>query len=282
MPPAPYRELYRPPSSRAHSAPRVIYLRPMSPDQQYSGWLDEPGDPATAGFMPAATSWIAERATAAVDLLANAGRSIISGVLDYATDVASTVNAALTGQPPESPGVVFSTAAGVAESIARVLPGPVTRALGIPQEQTSAGWIQLPDGRRISVPKASDPVATAEKGLTDTLRAAMQKSNLEASTARAKLALESEKLEATTDQWDRAFALKERQAAQQERLGELQIKAAELALDRVTTSQPQRALWGMPSTIDTSKEKPQQVVRSVGLGLAEGIKTETAAWALPW
>jgi len=255
----------------------------MSPDQEYVGWLNEPGDPADTLFGWSPTAWVAEKATAAVDILANAGRSILSGVITYGTDLASTVGAAITGQAPESPGVIFNLAAGAAKSIARVTPGVIKKAIGIPQEETSAGWIELPDGRRINVPKGADPVATAEKGLSDTLRANLQKSNLEAATNRAKIALEAAKLETTADQWDRAFALKERQAAQQEELGALQIRSAELALERELYSPAQRALWGRPSTIDTSKEKPQTVVRAVGMGLAgPPIKYGVASWALPW
>lgn len=262
----------------------------MSPEQEYVGWLDEPGNPADTLFGWSPTAWIAEKATAAADVLATAGRSILSGVVDFASDLTSTVNAAITGRAPESPGAVFNLAAGTAESIARLTPGIIKKAIGIPQEQESAGWIELPDGRRISVPKASDPVAAAEKGLSDTLKANLQKANLDAATAKAKLAvetqklgLEAEKIEISSDQWDRAFALKQRQAAQAEDLGALQIRAAELALERETASQPQRALWGRPSTIDTSKEKPQTVVRAVGMGLAgQPIQYGVASWALPW
>lgn len=290
MPPEPYRDLYRPPSSRANSRPRALYTRPMSPEQEYVGWLDEPGNPADTLFGWSPTAWIAEKATAAVDVLADAGRSMVSSVVDFASDLTSTVNAAITGRAPESPGAIFSLAAGTAESIARLTPGVIKKAIGIPQEQESAGWIDLPDGRRISVPKGTDPVATAEKGLSDTLRAALQKSNLDAATARAKLAvetqkldLEAEKIEISSDQWDRAFALKQRQAAQAEELGALQIRAVELAIERETASQPQRALWGRPSTIDTSKEKPQTVVRAVGMGLpGPSVKSGVASWALPW
>jgi hypothetical protein len=282
MPPAPYREIYRPPSSRANSKPRAIFVRAMSPEEEYVGWTDEPGDPATAGLSWSPTSWVAEKATAAVDLLADAGLSILSGAVDFAKDLAGTMGAALTGQAPGTPGPIFETAAGVAESLGRIIPGALKKAIGITPEQTSAGWIQLPDGRKIAVPKAADPVAQGEKALGDTLRAALQKANLEAATAKAKNTLELRKLETSSDQWDQAFALKERQAGQAERLGDLQIRAVELALERETTSQPQRALYGRPSTIDLTKEQPQKVVRAVGLGVPGGVATGYAAWSMPW
>lgn len=221
-------------------------------------------------------TWLAEQATAAADLLSQAGAKVVKDVSDFAGDVASTLGAAWTGLPPEQPGPFFEVAAGIAESIARYLPERVKKAAGITKEDPIAGYVTLPDGRKIPVPKYQDPEAQGEKALSSAVTAALRKAELQASTQRARLALERQQAEATRDQFERTFALRQRAAEQEHSLRDLQIRAAELALERETASPAQRALWGRPSTLRPETALTARRIKAIGPGVPGGIITTTA------
>jgi hypothetical protein len=279
MNPAPLREIPRQPASNPNSQPRRLLVRAMSPDQQALGFTDDLGDPAGESITWSPLTWVANKASAAADLLKTAGATIYDAVLAETKDVLGTLNAAFTGQPPAEPGPVFNLATGVASSFNRILPQAVQEKLGTLSKDNIAGYITLSDGTKIPVPKAQDNTAQGEKGLSDTLKAATTKANLEAATARAKLALETQKENATETQWQQAFELKTRQAATQERLFDLQARAMTLALDRETTSSAQRALWGYPSTLSPEMTEATRVIRAIGPGVAGAIKISKSLWS---
>jgi hypothetical protein len=278
----PFREIIRPPSSRANVPRLAVRVKHQSPDLEGMFFEGDPGDPAGEPVAWSPMQWAAEKSSAAADILYGAGATIVNQIIDEAKDVASTIYAGFTGIPPAEPGPLFEMSAGAAASIARVLPGKLARTLGVEQTGESAGWIELPDGTRISVPKYQDPQAQGEKAQTNSAMASIQKANLETALARAKIQLEREKLETTADQFDRTFALKEREAGQAAELHTLQIRAAELALERELFSPAQRALWGRPSTIEPEKAEATKVVRAIGPGVAGGIQVSTAGWAKGW
>jgi len=267
MPPVPVRQIPRPPSSRAASKPRTLHVSPASPEYEYDYMTGDLGDPSTEpiGWNP--LGWLANTVTAGANLLQAAGRSIINQVVSEATDLGSTIYAATTGEAPAEPGVLFNMATGFAESVNRLLPEAVQRKLGTEHESNVAGYITLPDGRRIPVPKARDPEATAERNLSAAVTAAMRRADVQAAADRQRAQIEALKLKASNDHWERDFALRERTAAQAEHLRDLQIRAQELALERETASPAQRALWGRPSTLDETRTPPQRVIRAIGPGL---------------
>lgn len=263
----PYRELYRPPSSRASSHPRMLFVRPMSPDEEAGDFIGTPGDPAEEPVSWSPLSWVANQATAAVDVLRQAGADIYHQAMSEAKDLASTLYAAATGEAPDEPGVIFNMASGLAEGLFRQMPEALQKKLTVNNQSNIAGYITLADGTKIPVPKAEDTQGQGEKALSDNFKAALTKANATAASDRMKTQLESQKLAISADQFAKKFALSERAAEQTSRMNELAIRAAELALERETSSPAQRALWGRPSTIHVSKEQPQRVIRAIGSGL---------------
>jgi len=282
MPPVPVRQIPRPPSSRAASKPRTLHVSPASPEYEYDYMTGDLGDPAAEviGWNPIGA--IADVAAAGVDILKKAGRSIITAVTSGATALGSTVYAAATGEPPAEPGVVFNIATGMAEGVNRLLPQTVQQKLGTENKTNVAGYITLPDGRKIPVPKAEDAQGTAERALSAAVRGATIQAQAAIAEAKIKADVERLKLQASTDQWQKSFALTERAAGQRERLTDLQIRAAELALERETASPAQRALWGRPSTLAPQQAETTRAVRAIGPGVPGGVITGKPAWTLPW
>ena len=264
----PYRELYRPPSSRAASQPRMLHVTPASPEEEADYWLGDLGDPAGEPVTWSPLGWVANQASAAVDAIKDAGSRIINTVVADAMDLAGLAQAAFTGEAPSMPGPAFNFYTGLAESVNRLLPEAVKKKLGTSQQSNIAGYITLADGRQIPVPKAEDTQGQGEKALSDSFKAALTKANAGAASDRMKMQLESQKLAVSKDQFDRSFALKERQAGQQERLFDLQEKAMELAYDRQRYSPAQLALWGIASTASGLGETKHRAVQAIGPGLA--------------
>lgn len=262
----PYRELYRPPSSRASSHPRMLFVRAMSPEQEAGDFIGTLADPAEETLTWSPLTWIANKASAAVDVLKQTGAEIYHQAMSEAKDLGSTLYAAATGAAPDEPGVIFNMASGLAEGLFRQMPEALQKKLTVNNQSNIAGYITLADGTKIAVPKAEDTQGQGEKALSDNLKASLTKANASAASDRMKMQLESQKLAISADQFAKKFALTERAAAQTSRMNELAIRATELALERETSSPAQRALWGRPSTLDVSREAPQRVVRAIGSG----------------
>lgn len=277
-----FREIRRPPSARANVPRLALRVRHQSPDLEGMFFEGDPGDPAGEPLAWTPLQWVAEKASAAADILYNSGASIYNQVVSEARDVVDVINAAAFGAAPETPGPLYELTTRAAAQLGGLYPKPIAERLGMVKTENIAGYITLPDGTRIPVPKAQDNQAQGEKAISDTVRASLTKANLEAATLRAKTQLEREKQAASEDQWDRMFALKEREAGQAAELKDLQIRAAELALERELFSPAQRALWGRPSTIEPEKAEATRVVRAIGPGVAGGIQVSTAGWSKGW
>jgi len=282
MPPVPVRQIPRPPSSRAASKPRTLHVSAASPEYEYDYMTGDLGDPAAEviGWNPIGA--LADVAAAGVDILKKAGRSIINQVVYEAKDLGSTIYAAATGEPPAEPGVIFNTVTGMAEGVNRLLPQTVQQKLGTENKTNVAGYITLPDGRKIPVPKAEDAQGTAERAMSAALSAATTRAQAHIAEAKIKADIERLKLQSSRDQWEKSFALTERAAGQRERLTDLQIRAAELALERETASPAQRALWGRPSTLAPQQAETTRAVRAIGPGVPGGVITGKPGWTLPW
>jgi len=265
---APYRELYRPPSSRAASQPRMVHVRAASPEEEADYFLGDLGDPATEPSAWSPLGWLATQASAAVDVLKGAGEAIYDQVISEAKDVGSTLYAAATGEAPAEPGVIFNMASGIAESLFRQMPTALQKKLTVNNQSNIAGYITLADGTKIPVSKAEDTQGQGEKALSDSFKAALTKANAGAASDRMKMQIESQKLAVSKDQFDKNFALKERAAGQQQRLFDLQEKAMELAYDRQRYSPAQLALWGIASTASGLGETKHRAVQAIGPGLA--------------
>lgn len=262
--PDPYRDLPPAVSSSAGQQALGAYTRSTPEGDQVQGLTSELGNPADEPYGWNPIGWVANQASAKARALREAGGRIIGGVVDFATDIMSTGQAALTGIPPEAPGPVFDLAAGTAASIARAAPQPIRRALEAKPETTIAGYITLADGTRIPVPKYSDAQNQGERAQTDKTLAAITKANYQSALDQAKVKLAQQTATIQADQWQQAFAIKQREAAQAEEIAALQTRAMELALERETSSPAQRALWGRPSTL-----APEQVTKTrkiVGIG----------------
>lgn len=275
----PYRELYRPPSSRAASQPRRLFVRAMSPDEEAQDFIGTPGDPAEEPITWSPLSWVANQATAAVDVLKGAGEAIYDQVISEAKDLGSTLYAAATGEAPAEPGVIFNMASGIAEGIFGQYPEALQKKLTKNNQSNIAGYVTLADGTRIAVQKAEDTQGQGERALSDNVKAALTKANASAASDRMKMQLESQKLAITKDQWAKQFALTERKAEEQSRLFDLQEKAAQLAYDRQRYSPAQLALWGIASTAEPTKEAPQRVIRAIGSGVPGGVVTSPFRWS---
>lgn len=260
----------------------MLFVRAMSPEEEAGDFIGTPADPAEEPITWSPLGWLANQTTATVDVLKRAGESIYDQVVAEAKDLGSTLYAAATGEAPTEPGVIFNMASGIAESLFRVMPKALQKKLTKDNQSNIAGYVTLADGTKIPVQKAEDTQGQGEKALSDNLKATLTKANASAASDRMKIQLESQKLAITSDQFAKKFALSERAAEQTSRMNELAIRAAELALERETSSPAQRALWGRPSTLDVSKEAPQRVIRAIGPGVAGGIKTEIPAWAKPY
>ena len=264
----PYRELYRPPSSRAASQPRMLHVTPASPEYEADYFLGDLGDPATEPSAWSPLGWVASQASAAADTLKRAGQGIIDQVVSEAQDLGATLWAAATGEPGAGAGVIFDWTTGLAESVNKLLPETVKRKLGTSDQSNVAGYITLADGTQIPVPKAEDAQGQGEKALSDSFKAALTKANASAASDRMKMQLETQKQKITADQWAKQFALTERSAEQAARMNELAVKAAELAYDRQRYSAAQLALWGIASTASGLGETKHRAVQAIGPGLA--------------
>lgn len=244
----------------------MLFVRAMSPEQEAGDFIGTLADPAEETLTWSPLTWIANKASAAVDVLKQTGAEIYHQAMSEAKDLGSTLYAAATGAAPDEPGVIFNMASGLAEGLFRQMPEALQKKLTVNNQSNIAGYITLADGTKIAVPKAEDTQGQGEKALSDNLKASLTKANASAASDRMKMQLESQKLAISADQFAKKFALTERAAAQTSRMNELAIRATELALERETSSPAQRALWGRPSTLDVSREAPQRVVRAIGSG----------------
>lgn len=269
----PYRDLFRPPSSRANSQPRMLYVTPMSPEQEAGTFAGDLANPETQPVTWSPLGWLASTASASADTLKNVGSRIMDTVKADAMDLAGLLHAAFTGDAPSMPGPAFEYYTGLAAQVNKLLPEAVQKKLGTINTSNIAGYITLADGTRIPVPKAQDAQAQGEKALSDTLKAAIGKSNADVAIQRIRAQMQTEKLDYDEDQFARALELKQRAAGQAEKLGDLQIRALELALERETSSPAQRALWGRPATLPPQDAITSRRVQAIGSGLPEGIKT---------
>ena len=274
----PYRELYRPPSSRAASQPRMLHVTPASPEEEAVYFLADLGDPAGEPVSWSPLGWVANQASAAVDVLKGAGEAIYDQVVYEAKDLGSTLYAAATGEAPAEPGPLFNMATGIAESLFRQMPTALQKKLTVNNQSNIAGYITLADGTKIPVPKAEDTQGQGEKALSDSFKAALTKANAGAASDRMKMQIESQKLAVSKDQFDKNFALKERAAGQQQRLFDLQERAMELALEKELYSPAQRALWGRPSTLKPEDALTARRVQAIGPGVPGGIITTRAPY----
>lgn len=276
------RDIPRNKGRAPHSQPRAILVRGMSPEQEYIDWTGDLANPADTLFGWSPTAWIAGKASAAADLVKDTGAAIYNTTLDWTKDLLGTLNAAITGQAPATPGPLFELTTGAASSFNRILPQVVQDRLGTSSASNVAGYITLPDGTNIPVPKGQDNTAVGEKTLTDTLKAALNKANLEAATARQANQIRAMAEAAREDEWNKAFALKEREEGQKAEMRDLSIRAAELALEEQLYSAPQRALWGRPSTIAPATLAKPKAQYGAGGNLGGGYASSIPGWASNW
>jgi murein DD-endopeptidase MepM/ murein hydrolase activator NlpD len=256
----------------------MVYVRPMSPEEEAIGLSTDPGNPQAEPITWSPLAWIANQASAAADSLRKAGESIYDQLISEAKDLGSTLYAAATGQPPAEPGPLFNVASGIAETIFGQMPAQLQKKLTKDNGSNVAGYITLSDGRKIPVPKAEDTQGQGERALSDSLKAALRKADAQTAAAQIKAQVEHAKLQASQEQFAKTFALKERAAAQAERLGNLQERALELALERETASPAQRALWGRPSTLSPEQAQTTRRVQAIGPGVPGGVVTSPFRW----
>ncbi len=272
MPPAePYREIYRGTGAMMNAPPPAAMMKHGSPQLEWQGFANDLGDPAAEPETWSPTGWVADKATAAATLLRDTGARIIDTTRSAAMDIAGTLQATITGQPPSEPGKVFEYATGLAESINRLLPQAVQKKLGTENTSNIAGYITLPDGRRIPVPKAENAQGQGEKALSDVAMAAIRKANVDDAWNRGRLKLQEAGLALSADQWAQAFQLQQRAAAQKEDLTALQIRANRLALDQAEAENRDSRWWLKPSQRDFTKEAPERKILAIGSGLPGGI-----------
>jgi hypothetical protein len=251
----------------------------MSPEEEAQDFIGTPADPAEEPISWSPMGWIANQATAAVDVLKQAGGTIIDQLVSEAKDVAGLMHAAFTGEPPAEPGPLFEWTTGLSASVNKLLPEAVKKKLGTSDQSNIAGYVTLADGRVIPVPKAEDTQGQGERALSSSLQASLTKANAEMAATKSKERIETQKLAVSADQFAKNFALKERQAGQQQRLFDLQETAMTLAYDRQRYSPAQLALWGIASTAEPTKEAPQRVIRAIGSGVPRGVVTAPFKWS---
>lgn len=250
-------------SAHADQPAPAVRVRRQSPWADYETWetMHMPTGPAPLSWSPLTKAvagikgWFSQAA--------EAGQRIIDRTYDELRDVSQTVEAAFTGNPPAEPGPIFRMATGAAESIARLTPDPVKRAIGIEPDTKIAGYITTSDGRKIPVPVGNDPVRVAENAQSELVKGALRSRDIDLAIEKLRGQLASRKLENDQDQFNRLTALKEREVAMEEDLHKLKTRAYNMALDRSYYSAPALALAGYASTI--APEIPtHRKVRQVG------------------
>ena len=258
-------------SAREHNPPPALRVRKRSPQAEAETWETAPAPPdlepiawhPLTATMNTIGSWI--------EAAANFGRSSMEKTVADVQDIVATVNAAATGQAPDTPGPIFNFAAGVAESIAEKLPKIAQRAIGYQPGPKIAGYITTADGRRIPVPAYEEPVTKAEDARSDALKTALRARELDVAIQKSKEGIERAKLSATADQFAQRQKLLEKDEARKQGLFELQTQALKLAIERETSSPAQRALWGRPSTI-AQEEPSHRKTKAIGMGVPGGIQ----------
>ncbi len=258
-------------SAHANQPEHRLMVKRGSPQFEYYGVDWAPGDPEEEDTTWTPITGAAGKISAGLEQLRSAGQSIIDQATAEVRDVGSTIYAAFTGEPPTEPGPIFQMAAGAAEAITRAAPKSYQQFATRAGESDVAGYVYTSDGRAIPVGKYKDPVTTAEKARAGTQSTASRAPSYDAALERAKLQLATQKEKNIADQWNRTFALKEKQTAQQLRIQALQERALELAIERETTSPAQRALWGRPSFI-APEEPKHRTVKQIGPGVPGGIQ----------
>ncbi len=258
-------------SAHANQPPHRLLVKRSSPQFEYIGVDWAPGDPEEEETTWTPITGAAGKISAGLEELRSAGQSIIDQATSEVRDVGSTIYAAFTGEAPAEPGPIFEMAAGAAARLAAAAPAPLQKILKPTTESDVAGYVYTSDGRAIPVGKYKDPVTTAEKARAGTQSTASRAPSYDAALERAKLQLASQKEKNIADQWNRTFALKEKQTAQQLRIQALQERALELAIERETTSPAQRALWGRPTFIPPEEPK-HRTVKQIGPGVPGGIQ----------
>ncbi len=257
-------------ASNANEPAHALRVRRMSPQLEAEAFTNDLGDPATEppGWSP--LTGVSGKITAYLDRMAKAGEAIARAPVTVAEDILGTAYAAVTGQPPERPGPIFEAVTEATRAAVSRAPQAIQGYAGYAAPAEIAGYVTLPDGRRIPVAKSTDPYTAGEKARGDLQKSASKAPSYDAAYNRARIELEARKQSASQEQWNRAFALKERQIAQSLEMGDLQERAMELALERETSSPAQRALWGRPSTI--APEPPShRTVKMIGPGVPGGI-----------
>lgn len=268
-------------SSSYNQPARALIVQRQSPEEEAVDFADSPGDSATEPVSWHPLTWVAEKSKAAYDYLTELGQAIMPTVEATAKDAANLVVGATAGYFPypeqaEQPSSSTSIILGAVER----LPKPIKSALGADTPEEPAGYIEV-NGRRIPVPKYKEPAKTAEKQQANVASPRVNDANLTAAVEMQKTRLAQSQLATSNDQWEKLFALQERQATRQDELNQLQIRAAELALERETTSPAQRALWGRPSTIEPTTAEQTRKIQAIGPGVSGAIRLTPIQYNIP-
>lgn len=272
---APLREIPRGQSSRRKSLPTTIMVIPQSPDQEYAMWWGDPWTPEGTPPTLSPLSNLATKAEAGATALWNYGTRIIDKVIDTAKDLGSTVYAAATGEPPTQPGPIFEFATGLAGSAARTLPDTVQRKLGLNNQSNVAGYVTLPDGRKIPVAKYEDPAGQGARAQTDATMNALTRANQDLAIQHSKERIEMAKLRQQNDQWQQQFALVQRQAASQEELTKVQQEAAQIQVDRMKPTQYEQQYWWEQPHSTRTAAPASRVIQAIGPGVPGGVRMTT-------
>lgn len=268
-------------TSSSNQPARALIVRRQSPEEEAIDFADSPGDAAMEPIAWHPLTWVAEKSKAAYDYLTEIGQAIMPTVEATAKDAANLVVGATAGYFPypeqaEHPSSATNIILGAVER----LPAPVKAALGADTPEEPAGYIEV-NGRRIPVPKYKEPAKGAEKQQANVANPRLTDANLSAAVEMQKTRLAQGQLATSNEQWEKLFALQERQAARQDELNQLQIRAAELALERETSSPAQRALWGRPSTIEPTAFEQTRKIQAIGPGVSGGIRLSPITYNIP-
>lgn len=249
----------------------AVRVRKQSPQAEAEAWTMDSGDPGGEPLAWSPLTGVTGKISAYLSEMGRMGEAIARAPVTVAEDLLGTARAAVTGEAPERPGPIFEAVTEATEALVKRAPQKYQSYAGYTAPAEIAGYVTLPDGRRIPVNKSTDPNTAAENARAAVQTSASKAPNYDAAYNRARAQLDARKQTASEDQWRQAFALKQRQAAQAEDFNHLQQRALELAIERETSSPIQRALWGRPSTI--APEPPShRTVKMIGPGVPGGIQ----------
>ncbi len=270
-----YKDLYRPPSSRANSKPRTIITRATSPEEEAAYWQDDPGNPAEAWMFAGSTARVANTARDTADWLSMVGNAIIAPLQSIGKDVLNVVAGAATGEFPYEPGPIAGAAAGVAERLYTTMPTGIQKAL-TPDAPRNAGWIRdETTGKTYIIPAEQDAQAAGEKAQTTKATAALRPTTQDLTPQLIAARTAKATLDQRESEFQRNMEVKARQEARADDLWTLQKELLEQEIDRRRPTQKQLQYWWMEPDTQTPATAAKKTIQAIGTGVAGTIRVGT-------